>query len=457
MTSPASTHSDDADSSLPDRLYDRLVATDGRVCADIDEQACQHVPGNFIRLVGANTLTKMGDELANPKTTLAWLLNAVHAPVFLIGLLVPIRESGSMLPQVFLASRLQRLARRKWPWVVGSLVQGAAVAAMGAVVYFTEGPAAGVLLIALLALFSLGRALCSIAHKDVLGKTIPKTRRGRVSGIAASLSGAFALMIGLYLLWRGDTGGQAFYITLLLLAGGLWGIAAGLFSRIREVSSTTDEATSTHGSRDDDEPATESGLAYGVSLLKSDTAFREFVIVRALLLSSALTAPYYIVLATGGGEAGVAMLGSFILANGLAATLSSPFWGRLADVSSRRVLMRAAVFTGALGLSVAVLGMLVESGTTLSRVLFPFAFFLLGIAHSGVRLGRKTYVIDLASGDQRTGYVAVSNSLIGVILLATGLVGALASLLSPIVVIVLLSLMTLYGAYRARNLREVQQ
>ena len=97
------------DASLASRLYDRLVATDGRVCTDIAEQACQHVPRNFLRLVGANTLTKIGDELANPKTTLAWLLNAVQAPVFLIGLLVPIRESGSMLPQVFLASRLQRL------------------------------------------------------------------------------------------------------------------------------------------------------------------------------------------------------------------------------------------------------------------------------------------------------------------------------------------------------------
>ena len=99
---------------------------------------------------------------------------------------------------------------------------------MGAAVYLTDGTVAGFLLIALLALFSLGRALCSIAHKDVLGRTIPKTRRGRVSGIAASLSGAFALLIGLSLLWRGDTGGQVFYITLLLLAGGLWGLAAGM-------------------------------------------------------------------------------------------------------------------------------------------------------------------------------------------------------------------------------------
>ncbi|MDX1607005.1 MAG: hypothetical protein R3202_12485, partial [Candidatus Competibacterales bacterium] len=96
-------------------VYERLVdEEDARVCKDISEDACRYVPVNFFTIIAANTLSKLGDELANPKTVLAWLFTFVAAPVWLIGFLVPIRESGSMLPQLFIAAFVRRLAVRKW-------------------------------------------------------------------------------------------------------------------------------------------------------------------------------------------------------------------------------------------------------------------------------------------------------------------------------------------------------
>ena len=77
------------------------------------------------------------------------------------------------------------------------------------------------------------------------------------------------------------------------------------------------------------------------------------------------------------------------------------------------------------------------------------------IAHSGVRLGRKTYVVDLASGNRRTDYVAVSNSVIGVVLLLLGGFGALAQVFSVTLVILLLSLLGLAGAALSWSLPEV--
>ena len=88
--------------------------------------------------------------------------------------------------------------------------------------------------------------------------------------------------------------------------------------------------------------------------------------------------------------------------------------------------------------------------------IYPSAFFILGIAHSGVRLGRKTYIIDMAGGNRRTDYVAVSNTIIGIILLITGGISALASLISPEVVILILSLVGLAGAYKSYDLPEVE-
>ena len=88
--------------------------------------------------------------------------------------------------------------------------------------------------------------------------------------------------------------------------------------------------------------------------------------------------------------------------------------------------------------------------------LYPTAFFILGIAHSGVRLGRKTYIVDMAGGNKRTDYVSVSNTIIGFILLITGGISAAASVISTEGVILILSLFGVLGAYRSYRLPNVE-
>ena len=89
--------------------------------------------------------------------------------------------------------------------------------------------------------------------------------------------------------------------------------------------------------------------------------------------------------------------------------------------------------------------------------IYPTAFFILGIAHGGVRLGRKTYIVDMATGNERTKYVAVSNTIIGLILLVTGGLSALVSLISVEGVILVLSLFGILGAYKSYKLPNVEK
>lgn len=169
-------------STLTEDLYAKLVnEEDARVCREIPDEACREVPRNFFLLIGSCVLTKLGDARANPKTVLTWMMDAIGAPIALTGLLVPIRESGSLIPQLVIAAFVRRRAIRKWVWVLGSLLQASAILAMGLTAWFFRGIVAGVLVVASLVVFSLARGLSSVAAKDVLGKTIPKTRRGRVN------------------------------------------------------------------------------------------------------------------------------------------------------------------------------------------------------------------------------------------------------------------------------------
>lgn len=89
-------------------------------------------------------LNKTADGLIDPKLVLAWLLTAIGASGVLIGLLVPVREAGALLPQLLLARRIQRAQVRKYFWAVGAAVQGLAALGMAAAaVLCPERPPAG--------------------------------------------------------------------------------------------------------------------------------------------------------------------------------------------------------------------------------------------------------------------------------------------------------------------------
>lgn len=427
---------------LTGSLYDFVTGDeDARVCKDIPDAACNDQPENFFLQLGANVSTKLGDELASAKLVLPWLLSAAGAPGFFIGLLVPLRESLSLLPQLFVAAAIRARAIRKWFWVGGSIVQALCVMAMAAVALQLEGTAAGWAVIGLLVVFSLARGFSSVAAKDVMGKTISKTRRGTLTGYATAAAGLLTIMVGGWLQFRADApGGIA---VLLLVAGGLWLLGAALFAKLREQPGATEGGGN----------AGREALA-SLSILATDKPFRRFVITRALLVATALLVPFYAALAREESAAGLGGLGALLVAAGIASTVSSGFWGRMADRSSRNVLRVAATIAGLL--SVGVAGWHIAGAPGLpGEVVVVAAFFVIGIAHAGIRIGRKTYLVDMATMETRATYVAVSNTAIGVVLLAGGVFGFIADQVGKAETIGLLGLFCLAGAAGAARLDEV--
>ncbi len=413
---------------------------DARVCKDISDQACREVPGNFFLILLSQCLTKLGDALASTKIVLPWIMTLSGVPAFFTGLLVPIRESGALLPQLVLGGMVRAYAVRKWFYVLGCVAQGACVLAMAWIAYALQGSAAGIAIVTTLIVFSLARGLCSVASKDVLGKTIPKTRRGRLSGLAASISGLITLGVALAL-WLDLAGGENSLYWLLVCASLLWLIAAVVFARVAEYSGATDGGG--NAMRE---------AFKRLSLMRDDADFRRFVIVRALLMSSGLSAPFFIVLADAqNGSEAVTNLSLFIGVSGLASLLSGNIWGLFADSSSRKVMLASGLMTAVLCL-LALLAQLHWSEVPV-WVVVPL-YFVLAIAHQGVRLGRKTYIVDLAGGNKRTDYVAVSNTLIGALLLVTGLISAGVAQWSMIAVFTLFAASGLLALWVGRKLPE---
>lgn len=388
------------------------------------------------------TLTKSADGLIDPKLVLAWLLNALGAPAYLIGLLVPIREAGALLPQLPLAHLVATADKRKRVWAIGSVLQGLSALGIAAAALLLEGLAAGIAIVGLLAILSLSRALCSLSHKDTLARSLPKTRRGTVTGFAGSVAAGSVLLFGALL----ATGLMPLSVTSISLAIGLAGIlwlaASAIFLNLREKGDGSDEA---------DDP----GLKALIEPLYEDSQLRLFIVTRALLTATALAPPFLVLLSQTDGGKELGQLGPLVLASSAATIVSSYVWGRLSDHSSRLTLACAgAVAAIVLGAS-AAMGLITGGLAGIAGAVI--AIFSAQIAYEGVRAGRKLHLTDMTTDNKRARYTALSNSLIGLVLLIGSGLGVVADLVGIPATLAVLALMCAAASVLALGLDEVEQ
>jgi hypothetical protein len=119
-------------------------------------------------------------------------------------------------------------------------------------------------------------------------------------------------------------------------------------------------------------------------------------------------------------------LGALVLMAGLANLVSGRLWVRLADRSSRWTMAIGGGLCALLSTTVIIVaGMGLEERQ--GALWYAVVIFIFYLGHSAIRLGRKTYLIDMATPDNRAQLVAVSNTIIGVLLL---IIGGLSSWLS---------------------------
>jgi hypothetical protein len=431
-------------SSLED-LYNRITGDeDARVCKDIPEAACNDQPRNFFTYLWANLLGKVADEIASARLVIPWMFGVLGVPAVFTGFLVPIREAGVLLPQLLVAAAVRHMPTRKGVWLLGAMLSALSLFVMAIAASTLEGNAAGMVILVMLIIFSLARGLCSVSAKDVLGKTVSKSRRGTLMGWSAGLSGIAVLIIGLWMSTTDIAGSSINIFAGLLIAGGLlWLLAALSFALIIEQPGATEGGGN----------ALQVAIQH-LRLLQDDGQFRHYIIARTLLLSVALAPPFYVLVAQSQSTAGLLGLGALIIANGLATSIASPFWGYMGDLSSRWVMVVAATGAGLLGIFTFTAVSAGWSWVT-GEIGMAVIFLILNVMHGGVRLGRKVYLVDMATADNRAAYVAVSNTVIGVLMLLGGLIGLLGDWLGATTLLLILGLGSLLAAIYINKLPQV--
>lgn len=419
-------------SYLSDRAYRLLTEDDdeGRACEDIPAESCVEAPRNYLVNAGNGASTKLAEQVASPGVVLPLMLATVGAPVALVGALEPVRRGLSFLPQLPASGRMRQFPVRKWFWVVAGLVQAACLLAMAAVAASLGGVLAGVLVVVALAVFSVASGIGSLAFQDVIGKTIPKPKRGQLLALRATAGGIFTLAVGLVL--RGTVGedtSRSVFVLLLVAAAALWVLGSGLFAWTVELPGAT------AGGRSGFAEAREGSRA-----LVGVPAFRRYVIARVLLSVVEVAVPFY-ALTADMSAAGPGDLGVYLAAIGVANIVSNPVWGRIADGRSTRLVMALG---GLIGVLATVMALVLAAIGGVAPILFAVVFLLATTAEAGVRLARRAWVVNAAPEDQRPLWVSTSNVLAGIVMLALAGLGVIAQFTG--VVTVLWVVLVLAGA-----------
>lgn len=384
------------------------------------------------------SFTKLGDGLMDPKLVLSWLLNSLGAGIFWIGLLVPIREAGALLPQLFTSARLRHVLVRKWWWVVGSIVQGLAVLVIAVSALFLQGDVAGAVIVSCLAVFAVARSICSVSYKDVMGKTVEKSTRGMITGSASSIASGGVLVFGLLLLF-GVFDQRLIVLVALFFAGVFWLLAALRFMKLHEAASEIAVVEK------------ESVFLTYCNYLTRDRELQKFLVVRGLLTATAIAPPFLLLLAQVGETRLLTQLGGMVVASSFATFVSGWVWGKLSDQSTSRVLGWAGIASGGV-LGLALLGVY---GSWYDNVWFlPVVLFGLVVSYQGVRIARSVHLVNIATENTRAAYTAISNTIIGVVLLATGMFGVLAELAGVQSVVWALLLMSFCGGLIGFTLKD---
>ncbi len=430
-----------------EEVYSILSGDDDsdRACKAIPDDACKHEPKNYLLNVLNGSATKLAEQLAGPNLVLPWLLSVLNVPAFLIGFLMPVKQTGSLLPQLFVAGQIRKYKIRKWFWVSAGITQAVMLLLMVLSAAFFSPVLAGIAIVILLALFSIASGVGSVAFQDVAGKTIDKGVRGHMLANRATIGGVLTIAAGIVVksTIKGSEEVSSYFI-LFFIAAGLWVFGALVFSFMKETSGASDG-----GKNAIDE------AKFGFKLYKEVKGYRTYLFSRALLLSIEIATPFYVIHSRKILTANVESLGILVVSVGLAKVLSSPFWGKFSDVSSRKVLIISGLMGAFTGIVALIIGFLPEQ--IQSPYLYGIVFLLIGFSESGVRLGRKTYLIDATTQKNRATYVAFGNSIIGVITIISGLIGLIAQYISIDAVIILLIALGILGSLISLNLPEASE
>lgn len=394
----------------------------------ISPEAALHASHNFRLGVINGVVFSVVDTLTNPSLVLAWFVSRLGAPNVLVGILPPIMTSGSLLPQMLVASRMQGQPHvMHWYRSMG-VVRVLAMLSLAVATVLLAANSTWLLLafFALYSLYALAGGISSIPWMEMVGKIVPLRRRGTFFGLRSFGAGLVALAAAgpLAAIVAGDFAGLAFpynFAVLFAVSAIAASIAITAWVKIYEPSGVVSAGRATALDL----------IKRGAQIARANADYRSFVIVRVLMALASISDPFYIVFARTQLHAPAATIGLYVAASASASLFSNFFWAPLANRASNRTLMSLSILSAALVPLTAVIISLF-AGSVDSAILFSafsFVFVFGGLAAGSGVFVNNNVILALAPPAERATYIGFLNTMLGFATVVPVLGGILADLL----------------------------
>lgn len=366
----------------------------------------------------------VADRLMDPTLVLAAFVSTLTPSPIWLGLLIPIADGGWFLPQFLMSGYLQSQPLKLVLYRRVALVRVVVWCLLAAAPFVL--PRSGWLLPAFLVTYTLvclASGLSGLSFMDVVGKTIPPRQRGVFFAWRLAAGGVAGLLGTLLVRFLVDENGPlAFpynFGVLFAAALGVGGLGLIAMARVSEPVETQLQPRA----------APVAQLRRAGRVVRADRNYRQYLWVRVLLVVAGAAPPFYAVYVQQQLGGPLAMVGVYLAVYTTFNLLSHVVFGRFSARLGNRQTLVAATWAG-LAMTAAVLALAVLagplrlSGETASWWLLPI-FVLYGVRESGIGVASHSLLLDIAPPGERTLYVGFTNTLMGVVLLATGLSGVI--------------------------------
>ncbi len=360
---------------------------------------------NLLLLVNDFVFFMVAMTITSGQTVLADFVGRLSGSEVLVGLIGVLFPVGVMIPQLAIAPAVARSTRKRL-WVLGPGFPGRSmmfVIAAGILLFGVQNPLPVLVIVFLgVGTFAVCDGMSAVGWLDLLGTALPNDRRGRMFGIARTVSSLIVLFIASDLvryILDPQTGPPypQNYALLFFLAGICYQISLASFLFIKEPERPKPEVESPATRRD--------YLVFLRQVLRHDLRYREYLAARLMTEVGLIAAPFYIRYATE----------SLGIPNALAvsraiqvSTLGGLFAALVTGWLSERRGSRLVILVGAVML-VAQPIMPLVAGIGPAWLIF-FAFGASGVYWATHEAGMLNWIIEYADDSRRAIYFSLTSA-----------------------------------------------
>ena len=323
-----------------------------------------------------------------------------HNPI-LIGLIPFLYTAGYLLPQLFIANRVERAPRKKFfPVTLGFFLERVPIFLLVPAAYFLAKPQPGLALLAFFLLYSwhcFGGGIIIVGWQDMIAKIIPVEKRGRFFGISNFLGNGTGILGALavpFLLERPDFPNG--YVLTFAAAGVMILLSWVFLSMAREPAVPSTKPTVSQMDYLRSLPA----------ILRKDRNFRVYLLAQTVFSLSGMATGFLVVYSVQTWRLADAQASGFTIALQIGLTVANLFFGFISDRKGHKLNLEICMLLSVLTLALAIVGP--------SPLWFFPIFFLRGAINAGFNISGISIVYEFTDAENRPTYIGLANTIPGV-------------------------------------------